>query len=273
MSATGSETEGGHRRVSMSADGTASSAAQRYERDVVPFALPFARSIIDAAQWRGVRRVLDHGAGTGLMTRLVHQAAPLATVTMLDPSEAFLSVAPAESWTCRCVGAADDLASDTGRFDITVSNLVLMFCDTQSTLRRLAQVSDRLLMTVLGTAVSVQPFWHFWTAVQRVVPEAWSPERYPHHRLAEPSVLRQLADDAGFDDITVTAVRSGQRTIAATDAWRWLSQSMPIGRGDGYTSLPEEVMLEIESTFRDAWPGVAEWSGWRLDASSALGSG
>src|SRR5262245_52040895 len=61
-----------------------------YDRYVVPFATPFAQAAVSAAARAVPSYVCDHGAGTGLVTGLVHERWPGARVLALDPDAGML---------------------------------------------------------------------------------------------------------------------------------------------------------------------------------------
>jgi SAM-dependent methyltransferase len=233
-------------------------AAKSYDLRVGPFALGFARSLLEAVAdvdtWCAAVEVLDHGAGTGLSSRLIRERLPAARVTALEPSAEMASGLPAEPWCTRVLGTVEHLAA-LRQFDAVVSNLVLMFCpDPLDTLRRLSRtVRARgvLAASVLGRADDVQPFHAYWTAVRSVRSDAWSPERYPHHRLA--GSVGELAAAAGWKvvDERNAVVR---QVVDPADAWEWLHGALPVGLGDNYGQLDASETARVQAAFLRAAP-------------------
>jgi trans-aconitate methyltransferase len=205
----------------------------RYTRCTAPFTSPSARQLVRSLTLLPGMRVLDHGAGTGLVSELALKAQPDLSITALDPSVALMgaipddvritkfhgttaefgtkqqpgaspTVVPVLSRSHKKPGAKDgaNLAANTDRpFDAILSNYVLQFCgdaaDELSRLRPLAKPGAVLRVAVLGAADVVEPFNRFWTAVAERVPGGWPPDRYVHFQLGDPSVLAHCATQAG----------------------------------------------------------------------------
>ena len=202
--------------------------------------------------------VIDHGAGTGVLTRLVHGRSPNTLIYAVDPSAALLSGLCGEP---RCVslnGVAGDLDRLVPGLQVSAvaSNLVLMFCEDPSQdlslLRARTILEGRLAASVLGPAEGVEPFWCYWSAVNRAIPDAWSPDRYPHHRFADPKTLVATAQSAGWRSVGIAPVR-GHRRLSARFAWDWLNGALPIGIGDGYVAPPDDTMQRVRSEFLSSW--------------------
>ena len=243
-----------------------SAAAARYDHSVGPFARPFAAAIARAVTRGGAvtkggaaQSVLDHGAGTGLVTKLLRRWDPSLAITALDPSEEFLTGLRGESNVEILVGTAS--AARPRSYGAIVSNLALMFCadplEDLRALRRAATHGASLHLTVLGPVEEVQPFWRYWSAVAAVVPGAWSPDRYRHHCLGDARLLAPMVVAAGWDDVSITKIRSSRR-IGAAAAWRWLVGALPVGRcvnGDeSYGPLETCYHDAVRAAFLQAWP-------------------
>jgi SAM-dependent methyltransferase len=282
-------TGGQIREVDMAANG---SAEARYQRYVAPFVRPFAEAILDSlpvdrSMWAS-GTIIDHGAGTGLLTKMLRSRGVSSPVVAIDPSAEFLQGLDNVADVRRIVGTAAVLAAggmpdrataDGSRFDgaatvgpvsdvhAVVSNVVLHFCSNPSDdlmwLRKVCVPGALLRATVLGTAVDVEPFHLFWSAAQAVLDGAWLPERYPHHKLSQPGVLQSATADAGWVDITVEPV-VGVRVLSVGTAWEWLSSVLPVGLdaddGDGatgressYRMLSRSERSVVGAEFRRRW--------------------
>ena len=232
--------------------------AVRYDRTVATFARPFARAVAASTAARRPISVIDHGAGTGLLTRLIHARSPNTMIYAVDPSAELLSGLCGEP---RCVslnGVARDLDRLVPGLQVSAvaSSLVLMFCEEPAqdlSLLRAHTISEgRLAASVLGSAERVEPFWCYWSSVRRIVPDAWPPERYPHHRFADPQTLLAVAQSAGWRSVAIAPV-SGRRRLSARFAWEWLNGALPTGVGDGYTTPPDDAMERVRSEFLSSW--------------------
>ena len=233
-------------------------AAERYERYVAPFARPFATRVVDAVIASNPCEVLDHGAGTGLVTRLLHRQRPDLTVHALDPSRSLLSGLVGEPSCIVAVGVAADLERlHPGlRIDGVASSLTLMFCpapmDDLRVLRAHTISGGSLAASVLGAAEDVEAFWCYWSAVRAVVPSAWHPAAYPHHRFADPERLRCDASSAGWEESAITGV-TARRRLSSGHAWKWLNGALPVGAGPGYIELDEPIRERIRTQFEARW--------------------
>ncbi len=250
-------------------------ARRSYERHIAPFARPFAEST-----GRGVthalgpgRRVLDHGAGTGLVTSLLLRRSPDLQVVALDPNAELLSALNDEGRCERVVGTAAALHRDRPPFDAVVSNLVLPFCNNAAgDLAHIRQLTGRggtLVATTLGAATDVTPFHRFWTITKIVIPGAWEPSGYPHHRFGEAD---DFVDEIGRGGWTVRSVHSVRavRRISGLNAWTWLSSVLPVGVGAGYRSMSDDERASVRAEFLDRWSDQSRWvsAGWTVVATA-----
>lgn len=250
-----------------------SAAVEAYERRVVPFARPFACAAVGSGRGVVLSSVIDHGAGTGLVTRLLQAQHPSTHVYALDPSAALLCGVVRDAHTTPLAGTALDLDRLVPRLlvDCVVSNLVLMFCPDPvadlGALRRHTRPGGALAISVLGAAPGVEPFHRYWSAVGAVVGDAWAPGRYPHHCFATAELLQQVTEQAGWTDVTVRAVM-GARRLGAAFAWEWLNGVLPVGVGAGYTELSPDDRRAVRCQFASRWGGIrtVTSAGWVLNA-------
>ncbi len=248
-----------------------SAAVEAYERRVVPFARPFACAAIGSARGVVLSSVIDHGAGTGLVTRLLQAQHPSTHVYALDPSAALLCGVVHDAHTTPLAGTALDLDRLVPRLlvDCVVSNLVLMFCPDPVAdlvaLRCHTRPGGTLATSVLGAAAGVDPFHRYWSAVGAVVGDAWPPARYPHHRFATAESLQRVAEQAGWTDVSVSAV-TGVRRLGASFAWEWLNGVLPIGVHNGYVALSADERRSVRRQFCSQWGDIqtVTSAGWVL---------
>jgi SAM-dependent methyltransferase len=251
------------------------SALQSYERHIAPFARPFAESTVRHATRcvASSNDVLDHGAGTGLVTSLLLRRRPHLHVTALDPNADLLSALTNEPRCRRIVGTAADLPSDGAPFGLVMSNLVLPFCSDAAAdlahLRERTSSSGTLVITTLGSVPEVTPFHRFWSAAHDVLSDAWDPTRYPHHRFGDPDVFADVVRAGGWSVRSVHRVRAVRR-ISGDRAWTWLSSVLPVGRGDAYGSLSDDERHAIRNVFLGRWSTESCWvsSGWTVVATT-----
>jgi trans-aconitate methyltransferase len=249
------------------------SAAARYQRYVAPFVRPFAEALLnslpmDRSQWTG-GTIVDHGAGTGTLSKLLRVRGVNAPIVAVDPSADYLSELSGVAGVCTVVGTASALAhagpqnTPLSGVSAVVSNMVLPFCPQPTEdlilLRSACRQGAVLRCTVLGVAADVEPFHMFWSAVHAVLPGAWEPGRYPHHKLAGPGTLLDTVTAAGWVDVDVVPV-VGQRTVSLDTAWEWLSSVLPVGidsAGEGesaqYRMLTRTERAVVRAEFYRRW--------------------
>ena len=251
-------------------------ARQSYERHIVPFARPFAESTVRHALRSDASPtlVLDHGAGTGLVTSLLLRHRPNSCVVALDPNADLLSALTDEQRCTRSVGTARDLSDDGPLFDLVVSNLVIPFCSDASgdlaAIRERTSPPGTLVVTTLGAAEEVTPFHRFWSATRAVLPDAWEPSRYPHHRFGRADELGAVLEQGGWTIESRHRVRA-VRLISALGAWTWLSSVLPVGIEDGYRALIDAEFEAVRAEFLRRWSSELRWvsGGWTFVATAS----
>jgi trans-aconitate methyltransferase len=246
-------------------------AARRYERYIGPFTRPIARALVDAMVESGVDRfdrrvgapIIDLGAGTGILTRLV-RSRTRAPIIAIDPSADLLSGVHGMSDVEVLQGTASCVPDRVGA-QAVLSNLVITFCADAvadlDVLRRASCGGALLSVSVLASANDVGPFHTFWSSVAEVIPGAWRPADYPHHRFGEPDRLADVVAQAGWSDVNVGRV-SSRRAVEAAAAWEWLSSVLPIGVGEPgagrYAPLTAAERSRVRPVFDQRWTAESQ---------------
>lgn len=153
-------------------------AAGEYDatrRQLIPCFDGFYGTALDALSLAGddVGRVLDLGAGTGLLSGMVRAALPEAELTLLDGSAAMLEGARARVGSERATYVVGDLrdALPVGPFDAVVSSLAIHHLDDEGKRSVYARVLDVLrpggafvhAEQVLGPTPALEErYWATW---------------------------------------------------------------------------------------------------------------
>src|SRR5215217_8002224 len=158
---------------------------------------------------------LDIGCGTGVLSQTIVRYARPAEVVGVDPSEGFLVYArksvTSDGAQVRFIqGSATDLHFDDGRFDVTVSGLVLNFVPSPERavveMARVTRPGGTIAAYVWDYAEGMQLMRHFWDAALELDPavaEIGEARRFP---LCRPPALRALFQETGFSDVDVEPI-------------------------------------------------------------------
>ncbi len=211
-------------------------SAAHYDRYVVPFTVPYTEALMPALGGAHLRRVLDHGAGTGTLTRRILSTFPGAYVTALDPSQTMLSrlrgqIAERDRGRVDIrTGTAADLVTTDG-FDAVVSQLAFMFVADPETdlllLRGHVSAGARLAMSVLGGRGDVAAFDLFWSAARRLDHGFAEPDEYPHFRFGDPATLIHAIRSTGWGEVECSRISSAHE-VDLDELWEWLSGAMSV---------------------------------------------
>jgi tRNA (cmo5U34)-methyltransferase len=165
---------------------------------------------------RPVRRVLDLGAGTGLLAERVGRAFPEAELTLLDGSPAMLATARARLGV-GVVQVRQDFADDlpAGPWDAIVSALAIHHVEDPLKRRLFAQVHDRLAPggvfvnaeQVAGPTARLDELYQRWhrtrSAELGTTAQEWAAaeQRMSYDQLATLDAQLAWLRDAGFEDV------------------------------------------------------------------------
>jgi len=195
----------------------AGSAAQAYERDLVPaiFA-PWAARLMEFASPDKGDRVLDLACGTGIVTRsVVSRIGPTGVVLGVDLNPAMLKVAatvlsqqlggkPTVEWR---EAGADRLPLPDASFDVVYCQLGLQFfADRAAALREMYRVlvdGGRIAMMVWRGIDESAGFIALAEALARHIGPAAASIMHAPFSLSDADELTALVSSAGFSDVTI----------------------------------------------------------------------
>jgi tRNA (cmo5U34)-methyltransferase len=202
-------------------------------RRLVPVFDAFYAAAIDAlsAAARPLRRVLDVGAGTGLLSELVRGALPDVGLTLLDGSPAMLAAARArlgDDATYVEQDFADDLPQ--GPWDAIVSALAIHHFPDDGKRRLFAQIHDHLAPggvfvnaeQVSGPTPRLDELYGAWhrarSAELGTTPQEWASAelRMSYDELATLDAQLAWLRDVGFTDVDCLFKHYGFAVIVGT---------------------------------------------------------
>lgn len=228
--------------------------AEHYERYFVPsIGAPVAADLMKAADLRPGERVLDVACGTGVVAKLAaNRIGPGGTVAGLDPNPAMLAVARATTPSSVSIdwhnARAEDLPFPDASFDAVLCGMGLQFfLDKVAGLRQFHRVlvpGGRLVANVPGPAPAPLEILADGLA-HHIGPESAS---FVHavFSLHDPDDLRNLAAQAGFEDVAVSsAVTSLELPSPAEFLWQYI-WSTPLGTAVAQANEEHRAALENE---------------------------
>jgi ubiquinone/menaquinone biosynthesis C-methylase UbiE len=215
------------------------SAPQLYERYIVPAVTAvWAADLVARAMPRPGERVLDVACGTGIVARLAAEyLSGLGRLVGLDINSGMLAVArsilpppgPRIEWV---EGSALEMPYPDRAFDVVLCQLGLQFFpDRPAALREMWRVLEpdgRLALNVY-TSIERNPAANVIAgALDRHLGPAASAPRRAEHVLADPALLRGLAEEARFRDVTIHTTRKMVRFPSAREYVRITFAASPL---------------------------------------------
>jgi SAM-dependent methyltransferase len=207
------------------------------------------------------RRWLDVGCGTGALTSAVLAAADPAEVVGVDPSEQFLKTARTGVTDPRAtfeVADARELPFGDGRFDVTVTGLVLNFVpDPARAAAEIARVTAPggvAAAYVWDLADGMQLIRHFWDAAAELDPAAVAElDEGRRFTLCRPEPLGRLWTEAGLAAVSVGEIKVPTVFTGFDDYWT------PFLGGQGpapsyLMTLPEARRTQVRELLRSRLP-------------------
>jgi ubiquinone/menaquinone biosynthesis C-methylase UbiE len=228
--------------------------AENYERYFVPsIGTPVAGDLMKAASLRPGERVLDAACGTGVVTKLAaERVAPGGTVAGLDANPAMLAVARETTRSDLSIdwheAPAEDLPFADDSFDAVLCGMGLQFfSDKEAGVREFHRVlvpGGRLVANVPGPTPPPLEIMADSLA-HHIGPESAS---FVHavFSLHDPDDLRNLATQAGFEDVEVrSAVTPLELPPPAEFLWQYV-WSTPLAAAVAQADEEDRAALENE---------------------------
>jgi SAM-dependent methyltransferase len=199
-------------------------AAEVYDTFFVPALFEqWTPAVLDVADVRSGKHVLDVGCGTGVLARAAYgRVAPQGYVSGVDPNDGMLAVArrtePRIEWQ---VGSAEALPYPDESFDRAVSQFALMFfTDREAALREMSRVTrpdGRVAVAAWDGLDHNRGYARLAALVDRLLGSAAAEAiRVPFH-LGDQDLLMELAATA-LAGPTVTR-HAGVARFASVEAW------------------------------------------------------
>lgn len=228
--------------------------AENYERYFVPsIGAPVAADLITAAHVRSGERVLDAACGTGAVTKLAaERVAPDGTVAGLDPNPAMLTVARATTRSDLSIGwhqaPAEDLPFPDESFDVVLCGMGLQFfSNKEAGLREFHRVlvpGGRLVANVPGPAPP--PLEIMADALARHIGSESASFVRTVFSLHDPDDLRNLATQAGFEEVEVRSAETALELPPPAEFLRQYVSSTPLAAAVAQADENRRAALESE---------------------------
>jgi SAM-dependent methyltransferase len=245
---------------------------QAYEDALVgPVFIPWGEYLLDALAVTRGESLLDLATGPGTVARLASsRLGPAGYVLATDLSDAMLAIAeakgsvPGGSRIEYRRSAAVPLDAPRGAFDVVCCQHGLQFFPDRpaalSEMRRALRSGGRLGLAVWAGIESCPPFAAVRDAIQDVM--GLEPaERYANGPwgLHAPSMLAEMATNAGFTDVSVEEVR---RPVLFEAGGSQLVRSLAAsGLAAEIASLPGEKRTDLARAVDDNLSGLTDTSG------------
>ena len=215
----------------------AGSIPATYDRLMVPMLFePYARDAADRARQFAPHDILETAAGTGVVTRALHEALPHANIIATDLNPAMLAVAAervrAENVRYQAADA-EDLPFDDQSFDLIVCQFGVMFYPDKLAAHReafrLLRPGGRYLLVIWDSLDKNPASKAIHGAVAAEFPSdppafiARVPFGYSDLELVTADLMA-----AGFDDLEFESIEHRSRAPSALDAATAMCQGSPL---------------------------------------------
>jgi SAM-dependent methyltransferase len=202
---------------------------EAYDRHIGRYGPDLARQLLGTAQVSAGQRALDVGCGSGALTGALSATLGPDRVSAVDPSEPFV-----EACTRRHpgvdvrLGSAEALPFPDGRFDVTLSQLVVNFIHDAPggvvDMRRVTRSGGVVAAAVWDYSAGMTLLRRFWDAVVSLDPDAADQDEGRSMPYCTPLELEGLWREAGLRDPATTAVVVTATYDGFGDLWRSLEQ-------------------------------------------------
>ena len=211
------------------------STPEQYDRYMVPLLFePYAKVVAERAALLLPDWILETAAGTGIVTRALHKAAPQAQIVATDVNPRMLEVAAKNLRSDRVSfrpADAQDLPFDDESFDLVVCQFGVMFYPDKvrahQEARRVLRSNGRYLLVTFDR-LEVNPVPKAaGNAVAAIFPD--DPPAYMEHgpfSYADPALIERDLLAAGFTRIQLETVALTTR-VSASDAAQGLVVGSP----------------------------------------------
>jgi ubiquinone/menaquinone biosynthesis C-methylase UbiE len=229
------------------------SVPEKYEALMVPLIFrPYAEELARRACNLRPRRVLETAAGTGAVTRALHDALPDAEIVATDLNQPMLDVNAARIGSDRVhfvEADAQQLPFEDSSFDLVVCQFGAMFFPDKvrghAEARRVLHEGGHYLLAIWDR-IERNPL----TAVTQQVLVDLFPENPPLFMregpfgYSDPLRIESDLHDAGFETVEIETVELRSRCASAHDAATALCYGTPMG-----TELDEREVGSLERVF------------------------
>jgi trans-aconitate methyltransferase len=236
------------------------SSGDAYENYVGRWSRPVARQFLDWLTVDPAARWLDVGCGTGALTQTILATQAPASVTSIDPSDAFIAHARGATNDPRAtfaVASAEATGVEAAAFDVVVSGLVFNFVRHQPQalreFRRVLLPDGVAAAYVWDYADGMQMMRRFWDAAIALDAAAEAFDEARLFSICDPNALARAWSEAGFGDVETRAIEVDTVFASFDDYW------LPFLRGrapaPAYAmSLSEEKRAELREHLRGRLP-------------------
>lgn len=221
-----------------------SAKAAAYARLWAPVLQPLALPLLDALPLASAGRVLDLGAGTGVLSEAIRSRAPEAHLVLADRVLGMLRLAPAGGWDSRVAMDAQELGFSAQVFDVVVLAFVLFHLPQRGAclerVRSVLRPGGTIGLTVWGDDPGV-PGLRIWSEeldAAGAAREPRDPSTMQHAAMDTPEKLSALLVDCGFGEVRIGRARFEH----AWSVERLLEVQLGCGMASRrIVSLPEEA--------------------------------
>jgi SAM-dependent methyltransferase len=230
------------------------SVPEKYERLMVPLIFrPYAEELARRAKHFHPRRILETAAGTGAVTRAIHDTLPDAELVATDLNQPMLEVNAAQTGSNRvrfAVADAQQLPFDDGGFDLVVCQFGAMFFPDKvrghSEARRVLGDDGHYLLAIWDR-IEHNPVTE---VTQQVLIDAFPDDpplfmREGPFGYSDPLRIESDLHEAGFGTVEIETVELRSRSPSAHDAATALCYGTPMG-----TEVDEREPGSLDRVFR-----------------------